>query len=288
MSLIPGDIVTDADVAALDTRVLSEFGDDVDIASKREVALQHWLAPRLERRGLQPHEHKSRRTADAVYGQISSVTTSYASEADSVTVGDIPLGTIFTGGDATDSLYVMLQQPYRGLYVGMHETVNAATSISSVMVWTGQWSHVNSLIDGTMVNSAPLARGGVISWRPSDVWQQRRFEDAYGYWSKIYIGSLTATTVAAQLVPVVASRLTYPLALYTLGLVYEDAWRSGRGDWGDKSERMMDRAGMELDRVLPLIADEFDVDKTGTVGPTEVNSAVRAAEYEQAFVWERG
>lgn len=286
--LIARDIVLDSDVLALDGRATSDFGEDNRLLDdKRRVAVGQWLTNHLGQRGYPAHRHSVRRAPDAVYGQVSSVTTNYTSHATNVTADDVPLGTIFTGADATDALYVMYRAPFRGLYVGVHESVNAVAQASSPTFWAGQWTGVSSLVDDTRIGDASFARGGNLAWQIGDDWSQRVFANTFGYWAKVFVGSLTSTTAATQITPIVPSKLTYPASLYTLGLLYQDAWSSQRGDWGEKSERLFAMAETEIERVLDVLEDEFDIDNTGAVEITEVNSFRQTEGAVDLAVWER-
>jgi hypothetical protein len=289
MSLIPGDLVSDLDLVALDSRALSDFGDgNATLDDKRHVAVHEWLRPKLEQHGYPAHLHRSRKTPDAVYGQVSSAVTDYTVAASDVTVDDIPLGTIFTGVTATNALAVMYRQPFRGLSVGMDTAVNAVAVASSPTVWAGAWTGVSSLVDGTKSGSTSFAKGGAITYKPPDTWLPRTYANTWGYWATLFVSSLTSTTAATQCLAIVGSRLSYPVRLYTLGLVYQDAWASARGDWESKSDRLFGMAETELEKVLPLIADEFDIDQTGAVAPTEINSVLQAYDVDRLTTWARG
>ena len=289
MSLIASDLVTDLDLVALDARALKDFGDtNATLDDKRRIAVEEWLAPAMESRGFNPEQHRMRKAPDACLGQVSSVTTDYTTAAGNVTADDLPLGTIFTGGDATDALYVMLRRPHRGLYVGIEEAPNAVAAVSSPVLWSGAWTGVTSLVDATVSGSTGFAQGGAIRWKRSDVWSPRVFANTFGYWSKIHVSSLTSTTTARQILPIVSSRLSYPTKLYTLGLLYQDAWGSAGGDWEAKSERFFAMAETELQRNINRIADEFDVDRSGAVDATEINSVLQETDSVGLTTWERG
>ncbi len=288
MTLVPHEIVLDTDILALDSRATEDFGSaNEQLVDKRQIAVGQWIAGRLTQHGYPVHRHRVRRAPDAVIGQVSSVTTDYTSEATNATEGDVPLGTVFTGGDATDALYVMYRAPFRGVYVGVTEAPNAVAAASSPTVWTGAFTGVRSLTDHTLVAGASFARGGLVSWQLSEDWGPRVFTNTFGYWAKFYVSSLTATTTAAQVLPVVPSKLTYPAALYTLGLLYQGAWASQRGDWADKSDRLFGMAEQELTRVIGSLGDEFDVDATGAVEVTEVNSFRQTEDAASLSQWER-
>ena len=87
-----------------------------------------------------------------------------------------------------------------------------------------------------------------------------------------------------QLLDVAPSRLTLPAAQYTLGLLYQESCGSNRGQWAEKAAAMFKAAEETLAVVLPLLADEFDVDADGAVSPTEVSS-VNPGSFA---TWERG
>jgi hypothetical protein len=289
MGLSPDEIVQDTDLLALDTQATKHFGPgNRELNDKRGMVVNGWLAAYLESHGYPPYRHRTRWAPDACISQVSSVTTDLTADAQDTTADTIPLGTIFTGADATDALYVMHRSPFAGLYVGVEEAPNAVTVVSSPTMWTGSWTAVNSLVDDTRVGTASFAKGGLIRWRPDPgarAWSPRVFVNTFGYWAKIHVASLTSTTAARQVLPLGTSRLTYPTALYTLGLLYQDAWSSSRGDWADKSERFFAMANEAMERVIGMVADEFDVDQSGAVTPTEVNSFLAAD--APLLPWER-
>ena len=111
-----------------------------------------------------------------------------------------------------------------------------------------------------------FAQGGLITWKTADRWSPRIFANTFGYWSKFQTSSLTSTTAARQIVPVVRSRLSFPTELYTLGLLYQDAWASGRGDWEAPSmdRQTLSRASL---RGTVFAEETFGVSKSVSPSP---------------------
>ena len=117
MSWAPQDLVTDADLVAYDSRILTQFGR-VDWADRRTKAIEDWLWPQLRVANFDPERFRTRYTPDAVlYG---AGLTDVTGAATSATTDDLNLATIFSSGTAY--LYVGSARPFRGISVRVEPT----------------------------------------------------------------------------------------------------------------------------------------------------------------------
>lgn len=284
-----GDLLADVDLLALDGTVLDEFGtlSAVYSGDKRRIAVEHWLTTRVQQAGYVTSRHQTRRQPDSAFGLTGG---SYAdiAQAASDHASDLWLSSLLPT-PSTDAIYVGLDDPWRGLWVGMLDSVNVNTlTASSVTYWDGgQWAGFNSLTDATMAaSSIALSGGGRLMWQAPDDWARRPVNDSrWLYWVRVKLTRApSASAVATSLLPIRRSRLTVPGAMYALGLLYREAAARTRGDWADKARAMLDAATSELSIVMPQIADEFDADDSGAVGATEAGSVTPS----QGFQWLRG
>ena len=111
----PNDLVTDADLTAYESTILTAFNKS-DWQDKRVKALEDWLAPILLTHGYDIDKLRTRNEADQVWSYTASTYTSRTGAATDTTTDDLNLATIFaTVG--TDVLYVGSARPFRGLSV---------------------------------------------------------------------------------------------------------------------------------------------------------------------------
>lgn len=285
----PGDLLTDLDVLAEDYEAGTGFGDS-PIAAKRQSAVT-WAYTRMERRGLTPRLHSVRYEPRA-YSLTGSTWTDISSTVSSKTSDDLQLSSAIQSG--ADYLLIGSPLPFRGLYVAMLDSVNVnSLSVVQVTYWDGgRWATPSSVADGTLTNSISLSGGGRITWSEPTDWQRRPYAsglDATTPW--FYYARLKFTNVPSasarvgQLLPIRMSRLTRPMALYSLGLLYQEGVAGTRGNWQDKATRYLQMAESELEMVLgsDAIRDEFDVDESEAVAATEVSSTT-----PPAVEWLRG
>lgn len=280
----PADLVTDLDLLALDRLCLTDFGV-TELADKRQMAAQ-WLAPRVEQVGYRLDRHQIRKTPDAVFGYDGTAFTDDTAAASDQTEADVPLSSI-CAVPSSAAVYVGYHVPFRGVYVGIVDAVNANSVTLAVTAWNGRWAGVNSLQDGTQATlGKSLSGGGLVAWQPPDQWSRRLLNNSLLYWAKLTVGaSLTAGTAASQLTPVVTSRLTLPAAQYALGLLYQESYGSNRGQWQEKATALCAAAEQSLSIALPLLADEFDMDANEAVSGAEASSVTAAGSFA---TWERG
>lgn len=280
----PADLVTDLDILAVDRLALTDFGV-TDLVAKRQVAAA-WVGQRVEQAGYRLWQHRTRKAADAVYGDDGTTSTDYTAAALDTTDADVPLSSI-CAVPSSAAVYIGHRDPFKGVYVGVVDSVNANSCVLSAQVWTGAWSHVNSLQNGTEATaSVPFSGGGTLAWQQPDTWVRRTLNNSLLYWAKLTINSpITAATAANQLAPIVTSRLTLPATYYTLGLLYQESYGSQRGQWAEKAKTLFDAAEAQLGIALPLIGDEFDVSGDDAVERAEVSSVTAAGSFA---IWERG
>jgi|SRR5256885_9006423 len=284
MALLAADLVTDLDLLALDSSVLKEFGA-TSFNTKRQIAVTDWLRPRLEAANLPPDRHMTRRQPDVAWGLHGSTYTDLATALKGPT--DVWINSLLAT-PATDALYVGMREPYRGLWCALTDTINANDSVLAVSYWSGQWTQFGSGTswkDNTQqVAGRSWSKGGRIGWTLPEDWMPRAINGSLAYWVRLQASaSLSAPTLAQQILPISRSRLTDPLAHYTLGLIYREAVANKRGEWEAKAKLFLDLAKTNLDTALLYIRDEFDVDNDSAVDRVEVNSIM-----SDPFTWERG
>lgn len=268
--IFPGDLLTDADLRALDSRLDNDYGETLipTLVEKRRVAVQDWLVPKLETFRYAPAQHQTRVRPVAAFGYTGGVYTDVCGALGDATAGDLDLAQLWAT-PATDALYVAASRPFVGLSVSMVGTGNSAASVATVSVWSGSgWAAVPQLADGTRVAlGKSFSGGGRFSWALPEEWAPRLVNGAGPYvWARLTVDvAPSAGTAADQILPVVRSRLTYPLALYTLSLIYREGASGRRGGWLEQADSYAEQAEKQLAAVLPLIGDEFDTDADGAV-----------------------
>ena len=281
------DIVTDLDLLAINKQVTDEFGGS-SLQEKRTIAVVDWLAPQVESMGYRLHEHRVRKAPDLAWQHTGAVYTDLTSALSDKTEDDVDANSIFAT-PSTDSLYIMYQEIPTALFVHMREDVNATTSVNSFTFWSGaQWAAMTSVVDGTAVaNSMALSGGGRVEFQRPPNWQRRTVNDsARGYFLRWQVSVRPdADTLLTQVLPVQRSRLTSGTAHHALHLLFSEAALGGRGAYEEAAEREKMAAETAIGMALTQIRDEFDVDDSGAVSQTEINSVNAATDYSQ---WPRG
>jgi hypothetical protein len=258
VGLIAGDIVTDLDLLALDSGVMSDFGaTSQKLVEKRRVAVTDWIKPRLEAAGKFPDRHSIRRAPDVGWSQVAGA---WLEQREAFGSGvERPISSLLLA--PTDYLYVGSRDPFRGLYIGMTDSVNANSTALQVAYWNGQWTPfnaTNSLVDGTRLNQTSFARGGRVLWSLPEDWFER---DVHGgsmaYVVRLSVNSvpLSPATAVGHLLPLSRSRLTAPAANYALHLVYREAI-TDRNKYETKAKWFLDAAVTGLDTALLFVDDE--------------------------------
>lgn len=288
--LSPADVLTDADLGTLQDELELEFGDQTTdlLIEKRRIAVLDWLSPRLEAAGYVPARHRTRVQPAAAWGYTASAYTNLTTAAGDDAAADVALSTVLAT-PSTDALYVGHTVPFRGLFVRLDGVVNANTSTLTVAAWTGRgWQAVSRLNDDTAVASGKtLSGGGRLSWDTPDEWVPRAVNDVTAYWVKLTVSAALSATPAAQILPIVRSRLAQPATLLVASLMHRSGSAGRRGAWLEQAQDEEARAEKALAVILPLIADEFDQDADDAVGANEA-SDVQAARDGVAWSLERG
>lgn len=286
------DLLTDADILALDHAALTTFGNtpsvvSANLATKRHLAIHSWLYGRMVKAGYQPHKHLVRYAPASAFSLISGSYADITEAVSDTTADDVTLSTILAT-PATDALFLASPEPVRGLFVGLHDSPNAIPNTLTVSYWSGsKWVAISSLTDPTQATSGvSFSGGGMLSWPVPEDWQRRPLstDTEYRYWLRLTMGStLTVPTKATHLLPVRHSRLTYPAALYTLSLMYAESWGVQRGEWDRKAREYREAAEAELALAL-LGLTEFD-----TTGDQVVSLGTEVARPDPSlFEFERG
>jgi hypothetical protein len=266
--LTPGDLLTDAMLEALDSKLAVDFGESVTgrLADVRRIAISDWLAPRLEKAGYDPSRHRMRRASDAVVGYTGGRYTDY-------TGVPVPLATVLAT-IASDALYVGQRAPFQALWLGLADHVSAVPAVASLAAWNGTtWAALTSLADGTQaVEGKPFSGGGRFSWWLPEDWPTRAVNGQTYHWLKLMT---TATPTAGTMIdvvhPIVRSRLSYPASLFALSVIYRDAAATRRGAWLDQAKDYEALAREALEVVLPLVTDEFDLTGDEVAGLDDQN-----------------
>ncbi len=266
MSWHPNDLVTDADLAAYERQILTQF-DVTDWRDRRQKALEDWLFPLLEGRGFTPDRLRTRHTPLSVLGYTSSAYTDKTTA--SATENGLVLSTILASG--SDALYVGFDQPFRGVSARMTSTVNAVSSVLTVAQWADAWEAVAGLDNRVTIAGKPFARGGSVTWRmPEGVLTRTVNSTGPYYWAQLRLSAApTSGTAIGPITVVRRSRLAAAVTLRTLALIFREAPTGQDGPWTEKAdwyEKEADRAWL---RVADQIGPEFDQDGDDALDATE-------------------
>jgi hypothetical protein len=104
MSWAPTDLVSDADLTAYESKILTSFNVS-DWAEKRRRALEDWLAPILRGRGYDLARLRTRFEPEAVLGFTGAAYTDKTAAATDATTDDVDLAAVFAT-PGTDALYI--------------------------------------------------------------------------------------------------------------------------------------------------------------------------------------
>lgn len=279
------DLLTLLDVLAIDVQAVEDVAlTDAALRDKARVAVEDWLVPRVEQAGFPARRHRTRRKPDAAWAYTGGTWT----PLDDLVGTPTRISSLFVA--PTDALFIGLDQPFRGLYVGMSDSVNPTACAASLSYWSGSWKTFgSSLTNMTVVGSTAFGQGGRVYWPMPTDWAQRPRLHPSDTGSPLYWLRLSTNSPAAgfidQIVPISRSRLTHAVALQTLSLLYREGAARNRGEWLEKANAMRDAASEHLNLVLPQMADEFDLNVDGIASPTEVNSVTTST---RPWTWERG
>lgn len=290
------DIVAELDVRALDVAPFDPmrvFGDEAlaAVADKRRLAVQDFIQPALEGHGYNVARHMTRRAPEVAWGYTASAYTTETTTLSDKTVDDLDLNAVLVT-PGTDALYLASTKPFRGVWLGMLDSVNTTASVSSMTYWDGgRWAGFESYDDQTIVTAGKaLSGGGLVQWLLPGNWSPRPVPSTattWLFWVRLQTSARpSAATTLTQALPIRRSRLTLPAAYQTLALLYDEAWGASRGDWKEKAAIYFKRADDALQLVIGLMADEFDTDESGAV--TTEDAAGATADPQNDTTWSRG
>jgi hypothetical protein len=289
------DLLTELDVLAVDSTVLTGFAETAEagstnLAAKRRIVVDEWLRGALEANHYQPERHLVRRAPDQVYGFTGGVYTDLTDHAGDSTADDINLATVIVS-PATDALFVRASQPFRSLWLTMIGTVNVGSiCVASPQYWNGgAWTAFDNLVDETRVNTVSLTKGGRLSWQLPTDWNRRPLatDTEWGFWLKLaWSAAPTASTVVSQVLPVRRSRLTPACVYRVLALLYSESWGVQRGEWKEKAVRYYEMADESIAGAIDKIQDEFVLAATDEAVTATMQSSVTVD--PSLFILERG
>lgn len=258
MSWRPNDLVTDADLAAYESGVLTRF-NVADWAGKRAKALDDWLWPQLRAAGFPPERFRTRYAPDAAWSFISGTHASVLSAATSTTADDLNLATILAS--SSDALVIGSDSPFKGLSIRMLSGVSAVAATLTVEVWCDTWKAI-PVTDGTAATSGtPFGRGGAITWRIPEDWVLRPLSDtSLRYYARLRTSAVPTGAMAGQVSVIRTSVLAYPVICRTLAMIFREAPMTQDGPWAEKAAYYEAEAALGLQRALPLVGGEFDAD----------------------------
>lgn len=271
MSWAPNDLVTDADLLAYESSILTQFGK-TDWQTRRQKALEDWLFPLLEARGFDPTRFRTRHAPTKVFGYTSAAYTDKTSAAG--TSDGLNLATILAS--SSDALYLGFAQPFRGALLAMHEAVNSTVDVTfGVGAWTGVWAPVTGLTDGTKVGTKSGARGGSLTWTLPESTIRRALNSSDElYWVRITAASAPTGAQTGPVTVIRRSRLAAAVTFRTLELIFAEAPADQDGPWREKAERYKTEAEAAFARVVDTIGPEFDTDNDDAIdGDEETQTA---------------
>jgi hypothetical protein len=268
MSWNPNDLVSDADLTAYESAVLTNFRA-TDWAEKRRRALEDWLAPILRGQGYDLARLRTRFEPDAVQGFTASAYTNLVAAATDATTDDINLATVF----ATPANDV--------LYLGSTHAVPRALGAAARGRLGGRGHAHRRLLGGRLDepdrhrrhgedSGKPFSGGGAITWSNPTDWVVRKI-NAIGpyYWVRVTLSATPTSAKASQIGLIRRSALCAPATMRTLLLIMREAPTGGPGPWAEKAAWYESEADAALQRALPLLGGEFDTDASDQVSPTE-------------------
>lgn len=268
MSWHPSDLVSDVDLRDYEEAIISSFGQTT-WHGKRTKALEDWLFPILQGRGLDPFRLVTRAECDAVYSYTGSAYTDVTGATRDTSADDLNLATVFVT-PGSDALYLGSTRPFRGLFLRLEDQVSTVSGVLSVAYWNGNWESV-LLSDGTQQAAGKtLSGGGSVTWLTPYDWSVRSLNSSSRlYWVKVTTTATPSGAKAGQISTIRASVLRAPLTFRTLELIFREAPIAQDGPWEAKATYYAEQADLALQRALPLIGAEFDSDASDAISETE-------------------
>lgn len=269
MSWHPTDLVSDVDLQDYEQDILANFGP-TSWQAKRTKALEDWLFPILKGRGFDPFRLITRAEVSAAFSSISGTFADVSGVLTSTSDNDLDLSAVFaTVG--TDALYLGATQPFRGLFVRMLDTVNAAASVLTVSYYNGVWQSL-TIADGTVhASGKTCSGGGSVLWTLPVDWMRRVVHGSDPlYWVKLTVSATpTSGTAVGQIGVIRSSALRAPATFRTLELIFQEAPTGQDGPWLQKAEYYRTEADAALQRALPIVGGEFDTDGSDQLSEDE-------------------
>lgn len=266
MSWHPNDLVSDQDLIAYESKILTQFGQ-TDWELKRQRVLDDWLFPLLEARRFDPTRLRTRHAAATVLGYTSAV---YTDRTAAATSGTLNLATVLAA--ESDALLIGFEQPFTGALLSFTESVNSTvTTAVSAYYWTGAWTRV-TLTDGTKIGSKSLARGGSLTWPgvPAGTIRRTISNSASLYWARLNASAApTGATGCGPITVIRRSRLAAAATFRTLALIFREAPIAGDGPWERKADKYEADADAAFSRAVEWIGPEFDSDQSDAVDATD-------------------
>lgn len=277
MAFHPNDLVTDLDLLAYESTILSSF-NKTDWAEKRRKAFNDHIVPLLKANGFDVNRFRTRYEPDAVVGYTAAAYSDETGDATSTSTDDLNLAAVFAT-PANDALYLGSAQPFRGFSLRMLDSVTAVTNTLSVAYWADAWTSI-PITDKTQATAGKsFSKGGSVTWRMPDDWVVRPLSsfDRY-YWIKVMTSATPTSALAGQLGVIRASMLSAPMTYWTLTLIMREAPTSGAGPWIEKAIWYEEQANNAFQRALPSLGGEFETDDPPTDQISEEEAEQTTAE----------
>lgn len=291
MSWHPNDLVSDQDLVDYEQAVLTSFGQ-TGWQARRTKVLEDWLFPIVKANGFDPYRLRTRFQPDQVWGFTGAVYTDLTGAAGDNIENDINLATVLaTVG--TDAVYIGSIGPFRGLHWRFLDSVSAVASVATVSYWNDQWTPVTLTDRTAKVAGKTFSAGGSMTWPLLGDWTIRTLNLSKPlYWVKVTVTATPTGALATQIGAIRRSALAAPAALRTLMLIMREAPTGQAGPWQAKAEYYEKEADLALQRALPIIGGEFDMDDPVTpldlISPTSAVQTSDEASGGGAFRLERG
>lgn len=265
MSWMPNDLVSDADLVAYERTLFTAFNVE-DWQARRQKALEDWLFPLLEGRGYPVQRLRTRFIPSKVFGYTSSAYTDKTTAAQ--TSDGLDLAVILAG--ASDALYVGFTDPFRGLSLRQLDAVNATATAPTFALWNDAWVAPENLINDTIANSIPFAKGGAVLWTLPESWVPRAVNSSDPlYWLKLTVSVVPTGAKVGPITVIRRSRLCAAVTFRTLSLIFREAPTSQDGPWLQKAEFYEAEAERAWLRVVGYLGSEFDVDGDDAISDDE-------------------
>ena len=285
MSWAPADLVSDADLVAYESRILSLFGQ-WEWRDRRAKALEDWLWPQVRVAGYDPQRFRTRYAPTAAYIYASSAYTDVTTAAQDDTAENVDLAAAFATGAV---LYVGSEAPFRGLSVRVTDAPSTTSAVLTVAAWRDSWQTL-AVADGTTHTAGKaFSGGGAITWTLGDDWVMRTLNSTTAYWVRLSLSAVPTGAKASQIGCIRRSLLCAPATYRTLALIFREAPLGQDGPWRDRAEWYDGEADRSLQRVLPLLGGEFEHadSEDDVIDATEAVQTASEARDGTGWTWER-